>query len=138
MRCSQERKGCSHGVLRAYAVVRIQRGNQNIHDKRVIFDYQNMERSAIHPSKFALARSDRDRRRSIWTANLRRSVSTMPTLAAAFRAAAIAASTLGSVPDDSMTSEHDLSSSARCSTTYRAQLSNLRTMSFRPGNSADR
>ena len=42
VRRSQERKRRSHGVHRAYAVFQLQRGNHNVHDERVIFDYQNM------------------------------------------------------------------------------------------------
>jgi hypothetical protein len=49
VRRSQERKCRPHSVHRAYAVFQLQRGYQNVHDERVIFDDQNMATAGHSP-----------------------------------------------------------------------------------------
>ncbi len=92
------------------------------------------QRLVIHLSKRTSARTDRWASTSI--ADLRRAARMTSILVAALRADNIAASTLGSVPDDSMASAYE-PEPVLCSIIYRAQPSDFRTMIFRPGISVE-
>ena len=100
VRSSQYRMRLFDGACRTYTILRLQHCLEDIQSKLIILDNQDVETVGhlCSPSEsWPISES-----LGLW-----RSASMRSILGAAFVAATIAASTLGSVPDDSITSSHE-------------------------------